>query len=71
MVEPHSLAQAPRYGALVLVAWVEEGQGAPGWRIFRYCLIRNLEILDGGFNPRSNAPDVWTVKGRQGGNGTG
>ena len=40
-------------GALVLEAWVREGD-LPGWKTFRYCNLRSMEVLDESFTPREH-----------------
>ena len=59
-VEPQALRNAVRTGALVLDAWVQAGAD-PGWKTFRYCEIRDLQVLNQAFVPRELPDRTLTV----------
>lgn len=59
-VEPQALRHAIRTGALVLDAWVTAGD-EPGWKSFRYCDLRDLEVLNLAFVPRTLPERALTV----------
>jgi hypothetical protein len=52
LAEPHAIENSLRTHSFVVVLWVVDGPGGPGWKTIRFYELREMEVLRDSFAPR-------------------